>query len=321
MNISPLSIYQAKKRISQHVTRTPLVRAHELSDLCEAEIRCKLEIMQPTGAFKLRGATNAILQLNEEQRTRGVVAVSTGNHGRGVAYAAREQSIHALICLSGLVPENKVEAIKSLGADVRIIGNSQDEAEIEANRLTEEEGLIQISPFDHPDVIAGQGTIGLELLEDFPEVNCVVVPLSGGGLIGGIALALKAASPKIHVVGVTMEKGPAMILSLKAGKPVEVNEEDSLADSLGGGIGLQNQYTLKLVQELVDETLLVSEDEIGRAIRYVLQTQRMILEGGAAVGIAALLAKKLDVRGKNVALIYSGNNIAEKKLKNVLDYL
>ena len=319
MNIPPLEIYQAKKRISPYVTRTPLVRAHALSDRCEAEIWCKLETMQPTGAFKLRGATNAILRLNEDQRKRGVVAVSTGNHGRGVAYAAREQGVRAVICLSSLVPENKVEAIKSLGADVRIVGNSQDEAEIEANRLTEEEGLIPISPFDHPDVIAGQGTIGLELLEDFPELNCVVVPLSGGGLIGGIALALKAASPKINVVGVTMENGPAMVLSLEAGKPVEVEEEESLADSLGGGIGLDNRYTLALVQELVDETLLVSEDEIGQAIQYVFETQRMVLEGGAAVGPAALLAKKLEVQGQNVALIYSGNNIAEKTLRKVLD--
>ena len=320
MNINPLEIYQAKKRISPYVARTPLVRAHTLSDLCNAEIWCKLETMQPTGAFKLRGATNAILRLNEEQRIHGVVAVSTGNHGRGVAYAAREQCVQAVICLSRLVPENKVEAIKALGADVRIVGNSQDEAEIEAQRLTEEEGLIPISPFDHPDVIAGQGTIGLELLEDFPELNTVVVPLSGGGLIGGISLALKAASPKINVVGVTMENGPAMVLSLKAGKPVEVHEEESLADSLGGGIGLQNHYTLRLVQELVDETLLVSEDEIGQAIRYVFETQRMVLEGGAAVATAALLAKKLDVEGQKVAIIYSGNNIAKKTLRKVLHF-
>jgi len=319
MNIHPLEIYHAKKRISPHVTRTPLVRSHALSERFEAEIWCKLETMQPTGAFKLRGATNAILRLNEDQRKRGVVAVSTGNHGRGVAYAAREQGIRAVICLSSLVPENKVEAIKSLGADVRIVGNSQDEAEIEANRLIEKEGLIPISPFDHPDVIAGQGTIGLELLEDFPELNCVVVPLSGGGLIGGIALALKAASPKIHVVGVTMENSPAMVLSLESGRPVEVVEEESLADSLGGGIGLENRYTFSLVQEIVDETLLVSEDEIGQAIRYVFETQRMVLEGGAAVGTAALLAKKLEVQGQNVALIYSGNNIAEKTLRKVLD--
>ena len=179
--------------------------------------------------------------------------------------------------------------------------------------------MTLISPFDRPDVIAGQGTIGLDLLEDSPELNCVIVPLSGGGLIVGIALALKTASPKIHVVGVTMEKGPAMVLSLKAGKPVEVEEEESLADCLGGGIGVENHYTLSLVQDLVDETLLVSENEISQAIRYVFETQRMVLEGGAAVGTAALLAKKLEVQRLNVALIYSGNNIADKTLQKVLD--
>ena len=176
MKILPLEIYQAKKIISSYVTRTPLFRANALSDRCDSQIWCKMETMQSTGAFNLSSATNAILRLNEDQRKRGVVAVSTGNHGRGVAYAAREQGIRAVICLSSLVPKNKVEAIKSLGADVRVVGNSQDKAEVEAIRLTEEEGLILISPFDHPDVIAGQGRIGLELLEDFPELNCSVVP-------------------------------------------------------------------------------------------------------------------------------------------------
>jgi len=233
MRISPLQIYQAKKRIARWMTRTPLVRAHDLSELCGAEIWSKLEILQPTGAFKLRGATNTILQLNEDERKRGVVASSTGNHGRAVAYAAREQNIQAVICLSKLVPENKVKAIESLGADVRIIGQSQDEAEAEAVRLAKEEGMIPIPPFDHLHVIAGQGTIGLELLEDFPELDCAVVGLSGGGLIGGIAVALKAVSPKIRVIGVTMENGAAMKLSLEAGKPVPVIEEPSLADSLG----------------------------------------------------------------------------------------
>ncbi len=177
MRIYPLQIYQAKKRIAPWVTRTPLVRAHDLSELCGGEIWSKLEILQPTGAFKLRGATNTILQLNEDERKRGVVASSTGNHGRAVAYAAREQNIRAVICLSKLVPENKVKAIESLGADVRIIGQSQDEAEVEAVRLAKEEGMIPIPPFDHLHVIAGQGTIGLELLEDFPELDCTVVGL------------------------------------------------------------------------------------------------------------------------------------------------
>jgi len=319
MRISPLQIYQAKKRIAPWVTRTPLVRAHDLSELCGAEIWSKLEILQPTGAFKLRGATNTILQLNEDERKRGVVASSTGNHGRAVAYAAREQNIRAVICLSKLVPGNKVKAIGSLGADVRIIGQSQDEAEVEAVRLAKEEGMIPIPPFDHLHVIAGQGTIGLELLEDFPELDCAVVGLSGGGLIGGIAVALKAVSPKIRVIGVTMENGAAMKLSLEAGKPVPVIEEPSLADSLGGGIGLDNQYTFQLVRDLVDDTLLVSEDEIAQAMLYIFETQRLVVEGGAAVGVAALLAKKIEVKGKNVALVYSGNNVSSETVRKVLE--
>jgi len=202
---------------------------------------------------------------------------------------------------------------------VRIIGQSQDEAEVEAVRLAKEEGMIPIPPFDHLHVIAGQGTIGLELLEDFPELDCAVVGLSGGGLIGGIAVALKAVSPKIRVIGVTMENGAAMKLSLEAGKPVPVIEEPSLADSLGGGIGLDNQYTFQLVRDLVDETLLVSEDEIAQAMRYIFETQRLVVEGGAAVGVAALLAKKIEVKGKNVALVYSGNNVSSETVRKVLE--
>jgi len=179
--------------------------------------------------------------------------------------------------------------------------------------------MIPIPPFDHLHVIAGQGTIGLELMEDFPELDCAVVGLSGGGLIGGIAVALKAVSPKIRVIGVTMENGAAMKLSLEAGKPVPVIEEPSLADSLGGGIGLDNQYTFQLVRDLVDETLLVSEDEIAQAMRYIFETQRLVVEGGAAVGVAALLAKKIEVKGKNVALVYSGNNVSSETVRKVLE--
>ncbi len=319
MLIDQQQIFQARKRISSFVARTPLVEAQALSELCFADIWCKLEIFQPTGAFKLRGATNVILQLSEEERLRGVVASSTGNHGRGVAFAAKEQEIRAVICLSKLVPENKVKAIQSLGAEVRIIGESQDEAEVEAMRLAKEEGMIPISPFDDLKVIAGQGTIGLELLEDLPELDCVVVPLSGGGLIGGIAVALKAASSKIKVIGVTMESGACMVESLKVGKPVEVVEKASLADSLGGGIGLDNQYTFSLVRDYVDETLLVSEKEIAHAMRYIHETQRFVVEGAAAVGVAALLSNKLDVKGKKVALIYSGNNVSSETVQQIME--
>jgi threonine dehydratase len=268
----------------------------------------KLESLQPTGAFKLRGATYAVRRLSIEQRSRGVGCCSTGNHGRAVAYAAGQAGIRAVVCLSGLVPENKVAAIRALGAEVRRIGRSQDEGQREIDRLVRDEGLIDIPPFDHPDVIAGQGTIALELLEDRPDLSTIVAPLSGGGLISGIAIAAKALKADIRIVGVSMENGAAMHESLAAGRPIEVTEVASLADSLGGGIGLGNRHTFAICRTLVDETVLVSETEIYRAMQALFREQRLVTEGAGSVGVAALLAGKLRLEGPT-ALIVSGNNV------------
>ena len=172
-----------------------------------------------------------------------------------------------------------------------------------------EEGMIPVHPFDHPHVIAGQGVIGIELLEDLPEIDCLVTGLSGGGLISGIAVALKAASPQIRVIGVSMERGPAMYHSLRAGKPVVVEEQSTLADSLGGGIGLENQFTFELVRRYVDETVLVNEDQIAEAMAYLYRNERLIAEGGGAVGVAALLHGLVEPPGSNVAVVISGANV------------
>jgi threonine dehydratase len=246
--------------------------------------------------------------LSIEQRSRGVGCCSTGNHGRAVAYAAGQAGIRAVVCLSGLVPENKVAAIRALGAEVRRIGRSQDEGQREIDRLVRDEGLIDIPPFDHPDVIAGQGTIALELLEDRPDLSTIVAPLSGGGLISGIAIAAKALKADIRIVGVSMENGAAMHESLAAGRPIEVTEVASLADSLGGGIGLGNRHTFAICRTLVDETVLVSETEIYRAMQALFREQRLVTEGAGSVGVAALLAGKLRLEGPT-ALIVSGNNV------------
>jgi threonine dehydratase len=211
--------------------------------------------------------------------------------------------------MSPFVPKVKVDGIKRFGAEIRIAGQNQDEAELEALKLMRTEGLIYLSAFDHPDVIAGQGTLGLELVEDWPDMDTVVVPLSGGGLLAGIAAALKALSPDTRLIGVSMDRGPAMYNSLHAGTPVTVIEEPTLADSLSGGIGLDNRYTFRMIRDLVDETVLVSETEIARAMRILYQEQQIIVEGGAAVGIAALLAQKICVKGRKVAAILSGRNI------------
>jgi threonine dehydratase len=211
--------------------------------------------------------------------------------------------------MSELVPANKREAIEALGAEVRIVGRSQDEAEVETQRLVAEENLALLHPFDDPLVIAGQGTIGIEILEDRPEVDTVIVALSGGGLISGIALALKAANPRIRVVGVTMEQGAAMYESVRAGHPLEVEETHSLADSLGGGIGLENQYTFELTRDLVDDYVLVSESEIARAMRYLFRNERVIAEGGGAVSVAAVLVGKVPELSGNVVCVVSGGNV------------
>ena len=260
------SIHAARRFVAARVRRTPLAHSTALSARIGAQASLKLETLQETGSFKLRGAINRLAVLGTAERARGVVAVSTGNHGRAVAHAARQLGIPAVVFLSSLTPENKVVAIRELGAEVRIVGHSQDEAEVAARELAAGSGMTMVHPFDDPLVIGGQGTIGLELIEDAPDVDTVVVPLSGGGLIGGIALALTASDRPVRVVGVSMERGPAMHASQKAGRPVEVEEMPSLADSLGGGIGLDNQYTFALVRDLVDEIVLVDENEIADAL-------------------------------------------------------
>jgi threonine dehydratase len=316
--ITQRMIWQARQAIAPLVRRTALVRSKTLSSELGQNVHLKLETQQRTGAFKLRGAANRLLQLTGPERQRGVVAVSTGNHARAVAHAARVQGVRAVVCMSPLVPANKVEAVRALGAEVRIVGRNQDEAEAVAKELAAEGGLTFVSPFDDPFVIAGQGTIGLELLEDLPTLDSVLVPLSGGGLIGGIALALKSADPSIRVIGVSMERGPAMALSLAAGRPVAVEEEPSLADCLGGGIGLDNRHTFALVRDLVDQTVLVSEDEIAAAMRHCYWRERQVVEGGAAVGIAALLAGKIRPPGDNLVVVLSGGNVEMERFTAIV---
>ncbi len=301
-------IEAARKRIAKTVRQTPLVESNVLRERFGAPIYLKLECQQVTGSFKVRGATNAVLNLNEIERSRGVVCVSTGNHGRGLAYAASQAAIRCVICMSQLVPQNKIDGIKAHGAQVRIVGNSQDDAQVEVDRLVGEEQMIMLPPFDHFDIVAGQGTLGLELIEQLPQIDTAVVPVSGGGLISGVAAALKACRPQIRIIGVSMERGAAMHASLQAGKPIMIEELATLADSLGGGIGLDNQFTFKMVRELVDDFVLVNEQEIAGAIRHAYWRERLILEGSGSVGIAALLAGKVRINGP-LAIIASGGNI------------
>lgn len=317
------AVYRARKAIAGQVTRTPLIPAFSLSDEY-TEVRLKLETTQPTGAFKLRGAVNALANLTQEQLARGVVCASTGNHGRALAWAAAQRGARATICMSSLVPGNKVEAIRALGADIRIQGRSQDEAQRLVDKLVAEEGMNEIPPFDHADVIAGQGTIGLEILEDWPEVDTLIIGLSGGGLLSGIALAARAIKPDIRIIGVSPERGAAMAASLDAGEPVEVEELETLADSLGGGIGLSNRYTFNHVRSLMDSYVLLNEQEIARSQRHFYRYEQLVAEGASTLGAALLLepARRqamADQLGKRIAIIVSGRNVDMDAFTAIVD--
>lgn len=295
---------------ARHVLRgvadaTPFVPSPYLSDAFGREVLLKLELAQATGAFKLRGAMNAIAGLSGD--VAGVICCSTGNHGRGVSFAAVRRGLRAVVCMSELVPRTKIDGIAAVGGEPRIVGRSQDDAEIEAKRLAKEEGLNEIPPFDDPRVIAGQGTIGLEMLESRPDLAAIIVPLSGGGLAGGVALAAKAIRPDVRVIGVTMDRGAAMQASIAAGRPVEVTEMASLADSLGGGIGMDNRYSFALCRDLLDEVVLVTEDQIYHAMQTLYYEDRLVAEGASVVGIAAMQAG-LDLPDGPVATIITGRN-------------
>ncbi|MFB5198486.1 hydroxyectoine utilization dehydratase EutB [Neobacillus sp. KR4-4] len=302
-------VWAARKRISTIINRTPIIYSSILSEKIGRNVYLKLENVHEVGAFKVRGAANKILSLSEEEKRRGVATFSTGNHGMAVAYIAKKIGIDAVVCISNRVPKAKVDSLKRLGAQIEIVGDSQDDAGVRCYQLEKEKGLTVIEPFDDPHVIAGQGTIGLELLEDLPHLTDVIVPLSGGGLLSGIGLALKSNDKNLRVTGVSMEKSAVMYESLKAGKPVVLEESETLADSLLGGIGLDNLYTFNMVQKYMDNVLLIPEDDIAYSMAYMMDKHRIIMEGAAATGIAAVLGKRIPHQEGDLAIIISGQNV------------
>lgn len=300
-------VFAARKRIGGMVRRTPLVFADALSEKLGAAVWLKLECLQVTGAFKARGAANRLLALSAEERKRGVIAFSTGNHGRAVAALSRDLGIPAVICLSTRVPQYRVAAMRALGAEVIAHGQSQDEAYAKALEVQRERGLTMVAPFDDPYVIAGQGTIALEVFEELPDTAQMIIPLSGGGLFAGVAMAAKSIRPSVKTVGISMEVAPAMIRSLEAGKPVEIPEKDSLADALLGGIGLDNIHTFPMTRDTIDQTGLVSEQEIAEGMFHAFDQHRLVVEGSGAVGISAILAGQIEARGPVVVVVSGGN--------------
>jgi|TARA_Y100000814_G_scaffold198307_1_gene145977 threonine dehydratase len=298
---------KAHKSISPYINYTPLIHSLALSK--NLEVYLKLECLQVTGSFKLRGATNKLLSLTNEQKNKGVIAVSTGNHGKGVAHAAKQIGIKSTIFMSSMVPEHRKKAIESLGAKVEIIGNNSDEADLYAREFAKKNNITLVHPFDDLDVIAGQGTVGLEMLEAMPDIDSVIIPTSGGGLIGGIALAIKLQKPNVKIIATSMKRGPSMYESLKAGKPVDVKEEETLADCLGGSIGLENQYTFGICKDVIDDFILIDEPKIAEGIKFNFEKHKLVTEGAAATSIMAVKDQLSSHFGKNTICLLCGGNI------------
>jgi threonine dehydratase len=306
-------VLAAAARIAPLVDRSPLIRSFPLSRALGSDVWLKIESLHPPGSFKIRGAANKLLSLTESERRAGVVASSAGNHGAAVAHVAELLGIPATICVPLSVSPVKLEAIRRSGAEAIVSGTTFDEAVAVSRAIERELGLVYVHPFDDPEVIAGQGTIGLEILDSLPQVDLVVAALSGGGLIGGLGVALEPARPVVRLAGVSAERAAAMAASVRAGRPVDVPEEPTLAEVLSGGIGQDNRYTLSLVRRHVDDHVTVSEEEIAEAMRFALREHRLAIEGGGVVPIAAALASKLPPAGTMV-LVVSGGNVDPAQL-------
>lgn len=315
----PSLLAAAREAVAGIARPTPLLPAPILSECCGGDVFCKCENLQVTGSFKVRGAATRMLALTDSERRRGVVTCSSGNHGRATAYVAQRLGIPAVICVPEWVDPVKLTAMRSHGARMEIEGATYDEAEAHSFEIASAEGLVYVHPFDDPRVIAGQGTIGLELYDDMPGLDTAVVPLSGGGLISGIGLTLKGADPSIRIIGVSAERARVMHESVQAGRPLEMTEEETIASALSGGIGTRNRHTLRLVTELVDEYVLVSEAEIAVAMRTVATELKLVVEGGGAVAVAALLAGKLELPGQRVAVVVSGGNVDPALYTSILN--
>ena len=317
-DINARDFWSAKKRIKPYVTRTPLVYSKALSDLTKANVYIKTENMQEIGAFKVRGAANKLLTISEEQKKIGVSTFSTGNHGMAVAYMANRLGIKATICMSKYVPKVKIDAISQWKPTIKQDWETQDEAQRYCEELQKKEGVLIIPPFDDKQILCGQGTIGLEIVEDLPKVDTVIAPLSGGGLLSGIALSLKMTVPDVKVIGTCMNEGAAMVESLKAGKPIEIDEAVTYADSLLGGIGLENKYTFDIVKNYVDFIAQIDEHEIADGIKFMLEKQKQLIEGASATGIAYAMKQGNIKEGSNVVIVTTGCGISMEWLEKAL---
>ncbi len=300
-------VQKARRLLADHVHNTPLRHSTTFSRLTGAEVHLKLENLQRTGSFKIRGAMNKMQTLDAEERRRGVIAASAGNHAQGVALAASTLGVQSTIVMPSDASYAKVEATRGYGATVLLHGEDYDAAQAEARRLQQEKGLTFVHAFNDPAIIAGQGTIGLEIHERLPDVDVVVVAVGGGGLISGIGAALKGLDPRIRIVGVEADGAAKAFASRAAGRRVELDRVTTIADGIA--TRMLGELTFGMVERLVDDLVTVSDAEIARAILMLLERGKTVVEGAGAAPLAALLAGKVDVRGKKVAVLVSGGNI------------
>jgi threonine dehydratase len=308
---------QASERISGHIVKTPVALSGFLSEQLQAEIYLKNEHVQHTGSFKLRGATNKILLLSDEQRKTGVLAASTGNHGLAVAFAARRFGVRAKVMAPAKASPRKLGAIRAMGVEVETVAGDCLAAEMAAKEMAGRQGRVFISPYNDPEVAAGQGTIGIELDEQVPGLDAVFVAVGGGGMISGIGAVMKRLNPNIKVVGCWPENSRVMYECLKAGKIIDVPESDTISDATTGGLE-PGSITFELCARVIDDYVLVTEPEIRAAMTIIAREETWIIEGAAGVAVAAALKQKDQLRGKKAAIILCGRNIDFEKFKNVI---
>lgn len=313
----PGMIAAAAARIGPWIRRTPLDSSPYFSEVTGADVHLKLENLQHTGSFKLRGAFNRLLTLDDAERRAGCVAASSGNHGAAVAYAMQRLGMRGIVFVPEGTARPKAEAIRRAGADLRFVGRDAVEAEYHARAFAAERGMRYLSPYNDPEVIAGQGTCGLEIAEDLPAVDAAFVAVGGGGLVSGVAAWLKSRNPDVTIVSCQPSASPVMTRSIEAGRLLDLPSEPTLSDGTAGGIE-EGAITFELVRDLVDEYVTVSEEAIVSAMRDFIDHHHMLLEGGAGVALAALLETGRRFAGARVAAIVCGGNIGRDTLRRVI---
>ena len=317
LDVSLSGVERARERIREFIFLSPCLRSAALTRMTGQEIYLKMDNLQRTGAFKERGALNKLLTLTEDEKRRGVIAASAGNHAQAVAYHSTQRGIRSQIVMPLMTPLVKVSSTRAFGAEVVLHGANYDEACTEAVLRAEADGMTFLHPFDDAEVIQGQGSIGLEILEQVPDIEAIVVPIGGGGLIGGVACAIKERNPNIRVVGVQTERLPSMLRAAEAGEPVTVPAEATIADGIA--VRRAAERTLRLVERYVDELVTVDEEEIASAILVLLEREKTLAEGAGAAALAAVLQRKSSLKTERTAVLVCGGNIDVSLLAKIIE--